>query len=104
MKVVAHVSEEYPDRTVYMDTGGVMQADIYLLLQNRTSPYVFMREAESGQPRNYDGYCTFFPEETDRSGVYIINTNEEMADKLVDNGFTEEEYCGYRLYTVDGIR
>lgn len=104
MKVVAHVSEEYPDRTVYLDTGGVMQADIYLLLQNQTSPYVFMREAESGQPRNYDGYCTFFPEETDRSGVYIINTNEEMADKLVDNGFTEEEYCGYRLYTADGIR
>lgn len=25
MKVVAHVSEEYPDRTVYLDTGGVMR-------------------------------------------------------------------------------
>lgn len=97
-KLVAYLEETCPERTKYIDTTGMMQGDMYILWETKTSPEVFMREAETGQPRNYDGYCTFYPDEVDIDGIYVVKTKEEVIPVLEEKGFTMKEYEGYRIY------
>lgn len=99
MNVVSHVSETDSDSNIYVDTSGVEQADFYILWEKKIPPQVLMREAGSGEPRNYDGYCMFLPDEIDEEGIYIIKSNEDVAARLVEKGFKVEEYCGYRVYS-----
>lgn len=96
--LVGYLEETCPEKTKYIDTTGMMQGDLYILWETKTSPEVFMREANSGQPRNYDGYCTFYPDEVDPEGVYVVKTKEEIIPVLEENGFTMRELEGYRIY------
>lgn len=96
--VVKELEETSADKTKYIDTTGMMQGDMYILWERKISPKVFMREVNSGQPRNYDGYCTYYPDEVDMNGIYVVKTKEEIIPILEAAGFTMREREGYRIY------
>lgn len=101
MAVTEYLEENYPEETKYMDTTGAVQGDLYILWTAKIPADVFMREVRRDAPRNYDGYCTFYPEEVDLDGIYVVKNKTEIIPELLKAGFTEKEYRGYLIYEYE---
>lgn len=105
--VVDYVTAQYQDaeeKTIYINTQSVTNPYIYIMLEEKI-PYTELKsDAEVGRYQmllpNYDYDNGIYQMEgnPDDLGIYVIQGNEGLDEKLKNADFSLEEYNGYHIF------
>ena len=111
--LIEYLDEKYPDKEIFLETDAIQQY-IYLLLEKEMSPYEFIQNMAMVQFKTGETevirvgkYHFIFYDEIDKNMVYVLEENnvfranrvEELKQKLEEQGFVEEEYNNFSIYT-----
>lgn len=112
--LIKYLDEKYPDKEIFLETDAIQQY-IYLLLEKQMSPYEFIQNMEIVQFKTGETEITrvgkyhfIFYDEIDKNMLYVVEDNnvlrgnraEELRQKLGEQGFVEEKYNNFSIYTI----
>lgn len=85
---------------IYIARDLTAQEHIYILLDNKISPYDYKEDnIETTYNNNKITYTFNIPEELDSNNVYIIGSDETLFNKFKDLGFNEMRFGGLTVFS-----